>query len=98
MEVPTTRERIDARLREDAGTVSSLSSEFEVSRGTVLTHVRHIAKSVDSGEAEFLVRPPECRDCGFDAFDDPLNVPSRCPECKSESIREPAFRIRETGE
>jgi len=40
-----------------------------------------------------LVAPPTCDDCGFDAFDDLVNRPSRCPECKSESVTEPAYRI-----
>ncbi|MFB6114549.1 MAG: transcriptional regulator [Halodesulfurarchaeum sp.] len=95
MNVSTTRERIDAMLRDDAFTVSTLSEEFELSRRDVVSHLRHVAKSVQGEGSEFLVRPPECLDCGFDDFDDLLNEPSRCPECKSESIREPAFRIRE---
>jgi predicted Zn-ribbon and HTH transcriptional regulator len=40
-----------------------------------------------------LVAPPECRDCGFTDFHDLVNRPSRCPECKSEGVEEPAFRI-----
>lgn len=94
MEAATTRERIDARLRAEACTISTLATAFEISRGAVLAHVRHVAKSVEAADDQFLVRPPECLDCGFDGFDDPLNEPSRCPQCKSESIREPAFRIR----
>ena len=41
----------------------------------------------------FLVAPPECRNCGFSAFDDPVNYPSRCPDCRSESIEEAVFKI-----
>ena len=93
MDVSTTRERIDARLREEACTVSELSVAFELSREAIVSHVQHIAKSTRSDDAEFLVRPPKCRDCGFTSFDDRINEPSRCPKCKSESIREPAFRI-----
>jgi hypothetical protein len=91
----TTRERMTERLREEPLSVSALADEFDVTTSAALEHVRHVAKSVESGEADeqFLVAPPECRDCGFDGFDDPLNRPSRCPECKSEAVGEPAFRI-----
>lgn len=93
MDVNTTREKIGARLRETDATPSELSTEFGISRESAYRHVRHVAKSVDPEEAQFLVRPPTCRNCGFDDFEDLLNYPSRCPECKSEGIREPAFRI-----
>ncbi|MFB6081893.1 MAG: transcriptional regulator [Halanaeroarchaeum sp.] len=90
----TTRERIADALREGAATATELGERFDVSPGSALRHVRHVAKSVDAREEEFLVRPPVCRDCGFDDFDDPLNRPSRCPECKSEAVADPAFTIQ----
>ncbi|MFW6376840.1 MAG: transcriptional regulator [archaeon] len=89
----TTRERMAERLREEPRSVSALADEFDVTTSAALEHVRHVAQSVDSGDEQFLVAPPECRDCGFDGFDDPLNRPSRCPECKSEVVSEPVFRI-----
>ena len=93
MDDQTTRERILDALRENPRTPSGIAEAFEVARGTALTHVRHISESLDGTDEELLVRPPACRDCGFDAFDDPVNVPSRCPECKSEAIEEPAFVV-----
>lgn len=93
MDDRTTRERITDTLRDRPDTPSGLSDVFEVSRGTVLTHVQHIARSLDDTDDELLVRPPECRNCGFNAFDEPVNVPSRCPECKHEGVEEPAFTI-----
>ncbi|MFC7136719.1 transcriptional regulator [Halobaculum litoreum] len=89
----TTRERIADELRDRALTASALATEFDVPRATVYDHLDHVARSLPDGE-EFLVAPPECRDCGFDRFDDPINAPSRCPECKGESVEEPAFVIR----
>lgn len=88
----TTRERIAAHLREGTASPSSLAVEFDVTAGLAVEHVRHVARSL-SGDEQLLVAPPECRDCGFDAFDDPANRPSRCPECKSESVDEPEFTI-----
>jgi len=89
----TTRERMADRLREQTLTASGLAREFEVQANTALGHVEHIARSLDETDEELLVAPPECRDCGFDQFDDLVNRPSRCPECKSESVEEPAFRV-----
>jgi len=93
MDTRTTRERIADRLRQSAATPSELCTAFEIARSSAYSHLRHVAKSVDSSDEQFLVRPPRCEDCGFEDFDDPINEPSRCPSCKSESIVEPAFKI-----
>ena len=89
----TTRERIADRLRRGTATPRALAIEFETTPDDTVTHVRHLARSLDPTDEQLLVAPPECRDCGFDRFDDPANRPSRCPECKSESIKDPEFRI-----
>lgn len=89
----TTRERITDRLREGALPASALAREFEITTSEALSHVEHIARSIEGTDEQLLVAPPECRDCGFDGFDDLINRPSRCPECKSESVEEPAFRV-----
>lgn len=91
MDAATTRQRLATRLREGAATPSELADEFDLARSTVVDHLEHVARSLEG--AELLVRPPECRECGFAGFDDLLNVPSRCPECKHEGVREPAFRV-----
>lgn len=81
------------RLRDQPFSLGALANEFDVTTSTTLTHVEHIAKSLDGTGEQLLVAPPECRDCGFDGFDDPVNRPSRCPECKSEAVDEPAFTV-----
>lgn len=91
----TTREQIAAFLRSESATPSTIASEFGITAGATIRHVRHVARSVESGDEQLLVAPPECRNCGFSDFDDPANRPSRCPECKSEAIEEPTFTIRE---
>jgi predicted Zn-ribbon and HTH transcriptional regulator len=92
MDAETTRERIARRLRERPMTAGELAEAVDSKRSTVVEHVRHVARSVDDGEV--VVAPPTCRDCGFDGFDRPANLPSRCPECRSEAIDEPEFAIR----
>jgi len=89
----TTRQRIADQLRAEPATPSGLASEFDVRAADALAHVEHIAESLDPTDERLLVAPPECRDCGFTGFDDLLNRPSRCPECKGEEIAEPRFLV-----
>ncbi|WP_255148653.1 transcriptional regulator [Halorarius halobius] len=89
----TTRQRIADRLRRESMQASALATEFEVTTESALAHVKHVSESLSGTDERLLVAPPECRDCGFSAFDDPANRPSRCPECKSEAIAEPTFKI-----
>ena len=89
----TTRQRIADHLRERPATPASLAAEFAVTPSSAVEHVNHLARSLEGTDETLHVRPPTCEDCGFDGFDDRLNRPSRCPECKSEAVAEPAFAI-----
>ncbi len=89
----TTRERMADRLRDETLAAGALAREFEIRTTDALDHIQHLARSLDPTDEQLLVAPPTCQECGFDGFDDPANLPSRCPECKSESISEPVFRI-----
>lgn len=91
----TLRQRIADRLREEPATPSGLAAELDVTPTAALDAVEHVSRSLDGddGDERVLVAPPTCRDCGFDRFDDPANLPSRCPDCKSERVAEPTFRI-----
>lgn len=89
----TTRQRIADRLRTNTLPAPALAREFEVDTNEVLTHVEHVARSLEATDEQLLVAPPACEDCGFDRFDDLVNRPSRCPDCKSEAVTEPTFRI-----
>jgi len=89
----TTRQRIADRLRDDPAQPGTLAREFEVTTNAVYSHVTHLSRSLEHESERLLVAGPTCRDCGFSEFDDPVNRPSRCPSCKSESIEEPTFVI-----
>jgi hypothetical protein len=89
----TTRQRIADFLRQESADASTLAAEFGITTPSALSHVEHIAQSLAGTDEELLVAPPECQDCGFDEFDDLTNRPSRCPECKSENVSDPVFRI-----
>jgi predicted Zn-ribbon and HTH transcriptional regulator len=90
----TTRQRIADFLREEPAEAGRLATEFEITTAAALSHVEHIARSLEGTDEQLLAAPPECLDCGFSAFDDLANRPSRCPECKSEDVTEPAFTVR----
>ena len=90
----TTREQIVSFLREESAAPGEIASEFEITTASALSHVEHIAKSLDGTDEQVLVAPPECPECGFDEFDSLINRPSRCPECKNERISEPIFTVR----
>lgn len=92
----TTRQQIATHLRSKPTPPGTLAKEFGIRSVDVLSHVEHLSKSLDPTDENLLVAPPECQNCGFSNFDDLINRPSRCPECKSESVNEPVFTI-ETG-
>lgn len=89
----TTRQRIVDRLREEPMAAGAIAGEFEIRTDAALDHVEHIAQSLEPTDETLLVAPPECEECGFDEFDHLINRPGRCPECKSESVAEPAFTV-----
>ncbi|THE66292.1 transcriptional regulator [Salinadaptatus halalkaliphilus] len=89
----TTRQRLAATLREQAGTPSELAARLDVTPHAVVDHVDHVARSLEGTDEQLLVAPPTCRDCGFEDFDDLVNLPSRCPDCKSESVDEPTYTV-----
>ncbi|SIS06391.1 transcriptional regulator [Natronorubrum thiooxidans] len=91
----TTRQRLADVLRVEPATPSALAVQLELTPESVLRHAEHVSRSVDSAatDDQLLVAPPTCQDCGFDAFDDLLNLPSRCPSCKSEAVSEPTLTI-----
>ncbi|WP_129115160.1 transcriptional regulator [Halegenticoccus tardaugens] len=89
----TARQRIANALRRGPATASALSRTVGVPRSVAYDHLRHVARSIEGTDERFLVAPPECGDCGFSGYDDPINYPSRCPACRSENVEEAAFKI-----
>jgi len=96
IETPTTRQRIADYLRERDATPSEIADALEVHVDSVYAHLEHVSQSVEGKGERILVAPPECADCGFSDFDEPLARPSKCPSCKSERIEEPVLRVEST--
>ena len=74
-------------------TPSALAEAVGTTPAAAVEHVRHLARSLASTDEALLVAPPTCRRCGFDDFDDPANLPSRCPACRAEAVDEPTFVV-----
>ncbi|MDY6779300.1 MAG: transcriptional regulator [Halobacteria archaeon] len=89
----TQRQRVLEYLEEHDATPREISRSVGVPTSSVYEHVEHIAKSLRNSERSLMAAPPECKECGFDGFDEVAEHPSRCPECRSERIDEPVFRI-----
>ena len=97
MTEPTRRERLAETLGEEPATASELAERLDSPVSTVYHDLKHVARSLRYDEADFLVAPPTCANCGFSGYDDPVNYPSRCPECRSDSIEEAVFKIERSG-
>ena len=89
----TTRQRIADKLRKEPMAAGALAAEFEVRTDAALDHIEHISQSLEPTDETLLVAPPTCEECGFEEFDNLVNRPTRCPECKCEAVSEPAFVI-----
>lgn len=89
----TRRQKLAQLLREGPRTVLDLSRVLGAPVKSVLDDLEHVRRGVKEGE-EWTVEDAACAGCGF-VFRGRkrLDRPSRCPECRSEDIREPAYAI-----
>lgn len=97
MQTKTTRNQIEGILRNrfaarPTAIQDALGDEgIEVELDEILGHIEEIHKGLSEEYIE--VEPPECRECGFNNYDNLINIPSKCPDCRSKWIEEPQFRI-----
>jgi predicted Zn-ribbon and HTH transcriptional regulator len=86
--IQTVRQELREVLRGPPATARDLSALLRISEREVLEHLPHVA--------DLSIEPAECKACGF-VFDERTRAkkPSRCPECKSERITPPRFRVAE---
>jgi predicted Zn-ribbon and HTH transcriptional regulator len=71
-----------------------ISSAVGVGEKEVYMHLSHIARSVKHQRKKLIIKPAECKGCGY-VFEkrERFTRPSRCPICKSEHIWNPMYRI-----
>jgi transcriptional regulator len=91
----TVRQSIAAALRDHTLTARELSALVGVEEKEIAGHLEHLARSLPASGVELVIEPARCAACGFE-FQGRRRAtrPSRCPECKRERIRPPAFKVR----
>jgi len=75
-------------------TVREISARVGQREKEVLGHLEHLERSVRRDGERLEIEPARCLACGF-AFRQRarFTTPGSCPECRSERISAPAFRI-----
>jgi hypothetical protein len=89
----TRRQEIAQLLRQGRLGVLDLARQVGAPAKSVVADLEHVRRSL-AGRERWIVFAAECLSCGF-VFKgrDRLNTPSRCPQCRSEQIRDPEFEI-----
>lgn len=92
----TVRQVIQIFLEGDPATIREVSQGVGASEKDVVGHMEHLARSLPRRGFELIVVPAECEKCGF-VFRKRgrLRRPGRCPLCRSATIAEPLFSVRE---
>jgi hypothetical protein len=95
--MPTRRQKIVELLAEEGEYgFEELREVLAVPVHVLETDLEHVEKSVRASGRKLTVAPPRCLDCGF-VFHGRgarhFHVPSRCPECRSESISQPRLSV-----
>lgn len=90
----TVRERIAEALRAAQLTAREISERASVREREVAEHLRHLEHSLVHGGEQLHTSAPHCIKCSFEFKDrERHSRPSRCPQCKSERISPPSFKI-----
>lgn len=92
----TRRQKIIKLLEERDCSISELAMMLDMrgkgSKKVILEDLKAIAKILKREGKVLLIQPAVCRKCGF-VFRAEINIPSKCPRCKSQWIEEPRFKI-----
>jgi transcriptional regulator len=92
--VDTVRHGIMQEIEKGFCSAKDLSAAVKIPEREVYAHLEHIQKTLASSRRRFLIRPAECKRCGFSfSKRDRVKKPGKCPVCRGESIREPLFGI-----
>ncbi len=92
----TVRQQLRALLLRQELDFETLRALLGLSVRDLESELLHVAHSARGRGDQLVVSPPRCLGCDF-AFRDRearhLHAPGRCPECRSERISQPSFRI-----
>ncbi len=91
----TVRQDLALALRAGPATARDLSKAVGASEKDILGHLAHLAKTLKARDAELVITPTECLECGFVFSErEKLARPSRCAKCHGSRLTLPEFRIR----
>lgn len=90
----TPRAAIRAALLGRALTAHEISGRTSLREKDVAEHLEHLERSLRREGERLIIEPARCLACEF-VFKSRsrLTTPGSCPECRSERIAPPAFRI-----
>ncbi|MFT3765700.1 MAG: transcriptional regulator [Minicystis sp.] len=90
----TPRTAIRAALQGPALTAREISVRTSMREKDVAEHLEHLERSLKREGERLVIEPAKCLACDF-VFKSRgrLTTPGSCPECRSERIAPPAFRI-----
>jgi len=90
----TIRRQIIDCLSAQEMSARQLSQAIGLPEKEVHGHLVHAARSLNAGNNRLIIRPAECRQCGY-VFENRkrLTKPGRCPRCKGTHLHQPTFRI-----
>ena len=89
----TRRKEIIEILTQEERSADELARLFRTNPTVILRDLAHIEKSLKAERKKLSIRMPYCKDCGFVFQLKEPRSPSRCPNCKSEWIAKPRFKV-----
>jgi transcriptional regulator len=92
----TVRQQLRGLLRREAFSYETLRDVLGLSVRALEEELRHVERSARAAGERLIVEPARCRACEYVFRDRSVrhfHAPGRCPQCRSERIEDPAFRI-----
>ena len=90
----TNRQQIIDCLRRKDMSANEISRTLGIREKEVAEHLNHIRRSVAAKGNTLVIRPFECRSCGYQFKNRKRYTrPGRCPKCKDTHLETPVFRI-----
>ena len=90
----TPRAAIRAALLGRPLTAREISARTSLREKDVPPHLEHLERSLRREGERLVVEPARCLACGFEfKARGRMTTPGSCPECRSERIAPPAFRV-----
>lgn len=92
----TVRQQLRGLLLREPLAYHTLRALLGLSVRMLEDELRHVERSARAAGERLLVEPARCRACDYEFRDRSsrhFHPPARCPQCRSERIEDPVFRI-----